>query len=176
MAPSEVEDNCVGNISGIRTRLRNKTKASLAPGYPLRPLLKRAEHKIKMNQMKLAKRKRKAEFKQARIRAIELMSMQPPPSALAREERDEIGNFEIPHSSHRIVTMHGCSEIIFCKVCCCWSAKTKLRLLALPCQNLKTGNSSLRLLECGVMPGPQARIPSHLKKRHCSTRRRRSRW
>ena len=153
-----------------------KTKAVLAPGYPQRALLKLSEHRIRQYKRKLAMKKQKAEYKAARHRAIELLSWQAPTGTFAADEWIEAGLIEHPDPSHRIVALHGQSDTIFCKRCGWWSARAKLRLLATPCQGLKDGDrSSLRLLECGVMPSPGAKVPQHFKKVHARKGRRR-RW
>ena len=105
------------------------------------------------------------------------MAMQAPIGAFDEEDRAEIEILEHPHPSHRILSMHGSGDIIFCKQCGYWSARVKLRLLAQPCRGLKEGNkSNLLLLECGVMPAPDARVPPHLKFKHQRRGRRKSRW
>ena len=144
----------------------------------MRPLLKRAEAKVKRHQFQMKQKKRQAEIKAARKVAIQLLAMQAPAGAFAENERDEVGEFDLPHSSHKILALQGEGDTIYCKRCGCWSAKVKLRHLASPCLGMKAGNkSSLRLLECGVMPSPGATIPSHLKLRYGSRqRRRKSRW
>ena len=144
----------------------------------MRQLLKRAEAQIKRHQYNLKVKKRQAELRAARANVIEFMSLQPPIGALDIDEGSAVGHFDLPHASHRILALQGNGDTIFCKRCGCWSSRVKLRLLAEPCHGLKNGNrSSLRLLECGIMPGPDAQIPSHLKLPQCSSRRRkRGRW
>ena len=159
-----------------KMRLYKKTPPSQAPGFPSRELLKKVEFCIRQNQLKKAKAKYESELKAVRCRAVELLARQPPSGAIADDEWKVHGPINNPHRSHRILTLHGNSETIFCKRCACWSSKTKLRHLAAPCQGLKVGSkSTLRLPECGVMPSIGATIPAHLKKRH-GRRGRRCRW
>ena len=162
--------------SAPRRRLKVKTNPR-ETGYTDRPLLKRAEFRIKKFQAQIKIKKRQAEMKAARKIAIELMSRQAPGGAFDEHENEVSEILEHPHPSHRIQSMHGGGDIIFCKNCSYWSARTKLRLLSEPCRGLKDGNKSkLRLLECGVQPGPDARVPPHLKIKHQRKGRRRSRW
>jgi hypothetical protein len=105
-----------------------------------------------------------------------LLARQPPSGALEVDEWSFDGPITNSHSSHRIVALHGNSDTIFCKNCSCWASKVKLRLLATPCQGIRVGSkSTLRLLECGVLPIAGAKLPAHLKKRH-GRRGRRCRW
>ena len=169
------DDNARG--SGQRRRLQVKTNPD-GTGYTLRPLLKRAEYLIKKQQAKKKIRKLQLEAKAVRKRAIELLSMQAPLSAFDESELEGSYIAEHPHQSHRINALHGNNQIIFCKQCGHWSASSRLKLLAKPCSGLKGSNrSNLRLLECGVMPALNAKIPTHLKKVHAAKgRRRKSRW
>jgi len=172
----ETEEPVVGRIK--RRRLHGKTNPS-ETGYTVRPLLKKGEHKIKMQQWKVKKRKQEAELKAARKRAVEMLAWQAPIGAFDENERGEVSPLMSPHASHRILALQGGGNTIYCKQCGYWSSRVKLRHLANPCVGLQTGNrSTLRLLECGIMPAPKANIPANLKLRHgCSHRRRRkSRW
>ena len=117
--------------------------------------------------MKIAKAKQVKELKAARLNAIELLSRQPPSGAFAESERGYEGTIVNPHPSHYIKALHGDNDTMCCKSCGCWASKVKLRLLAVPCRGIKDGNkSTLRLLECGIMPTVGATILAHLKKRH----------
>ena len=172
--PEEFEDTF--NLPK-RTRLKVKTHPSMAPAYPARRLLKLQEYRIRRFNIKQAKAKVDKQIKKVRMKAIELMARQPPAGAFEEDEWVAEDPIIHPHASHRISALHGSSETIFCKRCGYWSSKASLRLLAEPCQGLKEGSkSTLRLLECGVMPGPEALIPPHLKKRHGRKGRRKSRW
>ena len=165
------DDNARG--SGQRRRLQVKTNPD-GTGYTLRPLLKRAEYLIKKQQAKKKIRKLQLEAKAVRKRAIELLSMQAPLSAFDESELEGSYIAEHPHQSHRIVALNGQGSTIFCKRCGHWSSKSKLRLLAQECPGLQTGmRSTLRLLECGVVPAHGAKLPSHLKKVHTRFGRRR---
>ena len=141
--------------------------------YPQRPLLKLKEFRIRKHQLQVAKRKKESEARALRAQSIELLSRQAPVAAFELEERTDLGEFQIPHFTHRILALNGNSDTIYCKACGWWSSRLRLRGLALRCQGLHEGNrSSLRMLECGVVPGLNAKIPPHLTKR----RQRESRW
>ena len=117
-------------------------------------------------------KKAKAEERAARESAIEWMAHQDHMGAFACDE-GEAGEIVMPHATHRILALNRASDTIYCKQCGCWAARVKLKLLASPCRGLQPGSkSTLRLLECGVLPGPTARIPPQLVKR----RRRKARW
>ena len=159
-----------------RKRLWQKT-APAATGYPERALLKASEFRILKYKYKLELKRQRAKFRKARIEAIELLSRGAPTGAFAADEWIEVGPNEQPHSQHKTVARHGPSDTIYCKRCGWWSAKAKLRLLATPCQGLKEGNrSSLRLLECGVMRNPGAKVPPQFKKTRSRKGRTRRRW
>ena len=162
-----------------RKRLHVKSHPSLAPAYPKRALLKMTDFKLRRFQVKEAKRLQDAKFKKVRSQAVEMMAMQPPSGAFDEDEWTEPGHIINPHPSHRIAALHGKEGTIFCKRCGCWASKVGLRLLAEPCHCLKESSKhTLRLLECGVMPSLEARIPAHLKLRHASRGRRgrKARW
>ena len=170
--PVELE----GAPSTGRRRLRYKTAACANHGYTARALQKLQEHKVKMFQFKKAQTFQKSENKSARLDAIKLLAMQPPPGAFGEDERHEVGPITNPHPSHRIIALKGSSSTIYCRNCGAWAARERLQLLAAACAPLKVGNRhNLRLLQCGVMPSPSAKIPSHLKQVH-RRRGRRSRW
>ena len=165
-----------GEGTAIKRRLRTKTNPSQAPGFPTRELLKLGEFRIRQHKLKKAKAKRDTERRAVRQRAIELLARQPPGAAMDIDEWSFDGPITNPHSSHRILALHGNSDTIFCKNCSCWASKAKLRLLATPCQGIRVGSkSTLRLLECGVLPIAGAKLPTHLKKRHGRIGRR-CRW
>ena len=165
------------NETPKKMRLNRKTHPSNAPAYPARKLLKLSEFRIRKFNVNKAKAMREKQGRNVRMKAIELMARQPPPGAFEDDEWVTDDPITHPHASHRIVTLHGDSDTIFCKSCGYWSARASLKLLAKQCQGLKEGSKSkLRLLECGVRPGPEAVIPSHLKKRHGRKGRRKSRW
>ena len=127
---SEVERNLEGTVNDSsvkRIRLRVKTDASPATGYPARELLKLNEYRIRQYQRKLAKKKQETEYRIARSNAIELLSRQAPIGTFALDERIDTGPIEHPDPSHRIVALHGQSDIIFCKRCGWWSARATLR-------------------------------------------------
>ena len=163
---------------GQRRRLRSKTAANADHGYPKRPLRTLQAHRISMHKVREANLKQRAEFREMRKHAIQLLSMQPPVGAFDVSEQGEICHFQHPHLSHKIVALNGQSSVIYCRHCGSWSARDRLRHLGLPCLKLKDGNRhKLRLLQCGIMPKPEARIPSHLKLRYGRAgRRRKNRW
>ena len=146
------------------SRLRAKTNANNAPAYTLRPLLKKGDYRIKAAKLKAINRLHKASLKAIRIQSIKLLVQQP-----QEFHSDSIpiwnGECETPHPSHYIFALNGHATTIYCKQCGLWSKRAKLRMLAAPCHGVKNGNSSqLRLLQCGVQTGPNARIPAHLKR------------
>ena len=159
-----------------RRRLHRKTAATADHGYTARLLQKLQDHRVHMHKFKSAQQKQRAEIKIARRNAIELLAMQPPPGAFGGEVELDTGQIQNPHSSHRILGFEGNSSTIYCRNCGAWAARAKLRLLAGRCTPLKEGNRhNLRLLQCGIMPAPLARIPAHM--RNVRTRRgRKSRW
>ena len=142
-------------------------------------MLKLTEYKLRKYKVKEAKRIQDLKFQKVRKYAVGLMAMQPPAGAFDEDEWTEPGTIVHPHPSHRIAALHGKGDTIFCKNCGCWASKASLKLLAEPCHGLKVGSKhTLRLLECGVMPSLEARIPPHLKLRHTKRgrRRRKARW
>ena len=159
-------------------RLWRKTAATANHGYTVRPLQNLQAHRISMHKVREDNLKQRAEFREMRKQAVQLLSMQPPGGAFDESEQGEIDYFQHPHPSHNIVALNGQSSVIYCRHCGSWSARDRLRHLGLPCLKLKDGNRhKLRLLQCGIMPKPEARIPSHLKLRYGRAgRRRKHRW
>ena len=107
-----------------RVRLKVKTHPSLAKGYTERKLLNRREHKIQQHKAHDAKKRRNAEFKSARKRAIELLASQPPTGAFGEDEFERGEIDEHPHQSHCIVAVNCQGETIFCKRCGHCSSKS----------------------------------------------------
>ena len=168
----------IGEDRLVRTRLRAKTSPINAPAYPQRPLLRKAEYKVKKGQLKEAQRKEWAKYKAARNLAVAALSNQTEFGASWKDDDGIAENFEevpkhqVPHPSHHISYMAN-SEVIFCRACACWSLRSRLRGLEERCTGLKEGSAStLRLLQCGVQPAPGARLPPRCRKR----RARKSRW
>ena len=154
----------------------HRSAAAADHGYTARPLQNLQEHRVHMHKFKKAQQRHRAELKAARQQAIELLAMQPPSGAFGGEVETDTGPMQNPHPSHRILALEGSSSTIYCRNCGSWSARSKLRHLAARCAPLKDGSRhNLRLLQCGVMPAPLAKIPSHLKKVH-RRRGRKSRW
>ena len=148
-----------------RMRLYQKTVPHDAPGYPARPLLKHSEYKVKKAKLKVAQLEQRRKFRDARKQALELISAQPELGDGDAKREGCTAHFELPHPSHRIVSLHGSISTIFCKACSGWSSRTKLKLLGSPCTGLKAGNhSQLRLLECGVLPLAGAKLPHRDRK------------
>ena len=113
-----------------------------------------------------------AEAIKLRKQAVAAMANQDFVGSFGKEE-GEHGAVELPHQSHYINVMAGISDLIFCKVCSCWSLRSKLRGLAVRCKGRTDScKSTIRLLECGVQPAPLARIPPQFVKK----RRKRARW
>ena len=82
----------------------------------------------------------------------------------AQPDQFEPDQAERAHGTHTMVKMAGSDEVLFCNVCSYWQKHKRLTAaLREPCEPIKRGNwSKLRLLECGVMPGPGARLPSSM--------------
>ena len=157
----------------MRKRLSTKTPAAQALGYPLRALMKAHEFKVRKAQLKEIKRKRNQEWKAARLAAVNLLSQQADLSNVFPDFEDRSWSCQLPHASHRITSLHGDGDTIYCKLCGLWSKRSKLKGLARPCHGILNGNCGhLRLLECGVMPAPGARIPPRFRRK----RRRKGRW
>ena len=117
-------------------------------------------------------RKAKAEQRAVRKEAIGTMAQLEHIGAFGWDE-GEVGEIVIPHATHRILALNRVSDTIYCKQCGCWAARVKFSLVASPCRGLQPGSkSTLRLLECGVLPGPKARVPPQLVKR----RRKKASW
>ena len=111
----EGEPEAAAHSAAPKRRLKVKTNPN-GTGYTSRPLLKRAEFRIKKYQAQIQIRKLQAEMNAARRIAIDLMSRQAPGGAFDEHEKDDLEIFELPHPSHRIQSMHGGGDIIFCKL------------------------------------------------------------
>ena len=147
-----------------KRRLRCKTAPANAPAFPSRALLKLSEYRVRKAKLKLAQLDQRRQVKIARQHAMELIAAQP---ELGDGDIHRIGTaapFSLPHPTHRIVELHGDATTIYCKQCSAWSSRIALRSLSAPCHGLlKGGKSQLRLLQCGVRPGPGAKLPAHLR-------------
>ena len=158
----------------VRRRLRIKTVPTDAPGYPQRSLLTKADWRIQKGKLKEAQRKEWAKYKSARAEAVAALAKQTEHrSSWESEQVTAAANYQMPNPSHHITVMQVSRDIIYSKACACWSLRSKLKGLAGRCVGLKSGNAStIRLLQCGVKPEPEARLPPRQVKR----RHRKSRW
>ena len=167
----EVEQHTAPDNSK-RRRLRQKASPTVVPAFPQRALLRSAECKVRKAQLKKAQLAQRKTYRSVHAQAVELLSKQVP---LHRDVNDDnvLLPLQTPHPSHWITTMNGDSNVIWCKSCGCWSLSQKLRGLAEGCKGLAVGQrSTLRLLQCGVRPGPNARLPP----KDVKVRRRKGRW
>ena len=156
-----------------KRRLRAKIAPAAVPAFPRRALLKRLEYQVRKSKLKKAQLEQRNAQKEIRRKAVELLSKQV--EANTGDSDDDVAAVPLqsPHPSHHITTLASSKEVIWCKACACWSLRSKLRGLAARCEGMKLGKrSSLRLLQCGVMPAPKARIPPALLKK----RARKGRW
>ena len=171
--PAEIPNgNSAAQGDCKRRRLREKTLPAAAPGFPQRALLRASDYKVKRAKLKKEQLAQRSGLKQVRSQVIQLLARQAP---YTEEQDDDPAALplETPHPSHYIAAMPGNSSVIWCKACACWSLRQKLRGLAIGCKGLKVGNrSTLRLLQCGVIPKQNARLPPSEVK----IRRRKSRW
>ena len=71
------------------------------------------------------------------------------------------------HESHTIKQVHDHPHAFFCDKCGAWSIGKSLRGLSAVCSGsiAKCRVFQHRLLQCGVIPTPGARIPQHARKR-----------
>ena len=169
----QVPDELNNQGSFKKRRLRAKTNPVTVPAFPLRALVKAKDFKVLNSKLKQAKLEQRRQMKSNGAKVINLLAKQ----MLSHNVDDEIDvaavPLQTPHFTHYISALAGNSNAILCKACACWSLSEKLRGLASPCNGMKVGNkSTLRLLQCGVMPGPQARLPLNAVK----LRRRKNRW
>ena len=70
------------------------------------------------------------------------------------------------HFSHNILHVHGHPNAFYCDRCGAWSVGGSLRNLSEVCVGLvvQAHKFQLRLLQCGVIPTPGAKIPAHARK------------
>jgi len=131
-------------------------------------LLNSTDFAIANNKRKLEERVIKSKSKKTRTEAMELLGRQPElltSQAEVEAQPDQVeidwANKERPHITHTMIRMHGDGEVLFCSVCSYWLKNKRLTAsLRNPCEALKRSNwSKLRMLQCGVMPGPGARLP-----------------
>ena len=152
-----------------RRRIVGKTPAG-STNYTNNALATRADYRIRKERIAVQRKAEKADKKISYRKAIELLAAQPERSHQPRVEPPTEGAVRktpmpVPHLSHDITDLANSATIIFCRRCCAWSQRTKLRALRGECGGLVTdGNkNNLRLLECGVAPYKGAKIPLHLK-------------
>ena len=157
----------------VRRRLYIKTAPQNAPAYPERALLKKSEYRIAKGKLKEAHRKEWLSYKAVRSQAVAAMANQTEIGGSQSDYLSQVASCQAPHPSHHITAMAQSRDVNFCRVCACWSLRLKLRGLASRCEGLKAGKAStLRLLQCGVRPAPEARLPPQ----HVKIRRRKCRW
>ena len=131
-------------------------------------LLNATDFAIASNKRKLEDRKAKSNAKRIKSEAIELLGRQPELLQVQADVEVQPDQMEIdwadkeqPHLSHTMVRMNGGRDVLYCSVCSYWLKNKRLTAsLRQPCEALKRSNwSKLRMLQCGVMPGPGARLP-----------------
>ena len=166
-------DGSVQNEAKKR-RLRSKTNPTQVPAFPQRPLIRATELKIKRHQLKQAQLQQNQALRTIKLKAISLLASHTFRVGCIDANNDLASlPLQTPHDSHYILALPTNETVIWCKACGYWSQSEKLRGLGKPCEGLKAGNSSnLRLLKCGIKPGPNARLPPYEVKR----RQRKSRW
>ena len=156
-----------------RRRLKNKTAPVSVPAFPQRALLRQADFKIRSAKLKKAQIEQRKGQRATRRAAVDLLARQAEKIEDDSDEEVAAVPFQTPHASHHIAALHGSERVIWCRSCAAWSLSERLRGLARPCRGLKEGSRhTLRLLQCGVRPGPNARIPPQ----HIKMRRRKGRW
>ena len=83
----------------------------------------------------------------------------------AAENVPEVVDDNPPHISHDIRQMSS-ARVIFCNTCSHWAFHGKHSLLARECAPLLSGNrTTLRLLQCEIVPTKGAKLPIALRKR-----------
>ena len=150
-----------------------KTAPIEVPAFPLRPLLNHAKFKVLQHKLKIAKRQQSNAERMIRTDAVRLLALNH-----VREEEGE-GEYElpaptqIPHHTHHITTLVGNQGVIWCKGCGCWSLSVYLKGLAKTCDGASAKRySTIRLLQCGIMPIAGARLPTN----ELMKRRKTNRW
>ena len=108
-------------------RLNEKTNPCHALGYPQRKLLKKTEYKIRKAKLKKEQLAQNKLAKEARARALQLIAAQPELGDGSFETGGLVQAFSLPHSSHKIVELHGDNSTIFCAQCSWWSSRVALR-------------------------------------------------
>ena len=139
---------------------------------PNEGLMNAADFAIASNKRKLETSKEKKEAKRILTTATELLAHQlelrqvQPQLDEVPVQPDEVefvqSEGERAHLSHTMKKMHGSEQVVYCSVCSYWQKTKKVTAALLaPCEDIKRSNwSKLRLLQCGVMPGPGARLPA----------------
>ena len=84
-----------------------KTQAAPALVFPERALLTARACKIKKAHLKVAQLKQNHIAKQARLRALNVISIQPETGDGDVDAQGLVAHFELPHHSHRILELQG---------------------------------------------------------------------
>ena len=141
--------------------------------FPIRPLLTHAKYKVLQHKLKINKHKQLKEARMIRTESVRLLSL--------NHVREEDGDSEyelptptqVPHHTHHITTLAGDQGVIWCKGCGCWSLSVNLKGLAKVCDGASAKRySTIRLLQCGILPIAGARIPTN----ELLKRRKKRRW
>ena len=143
-----------------RRRLFTKTDPSYT-FYTKAALINLTKLKIILVKNKLTKRDYMSSLRALKLTAIQLVVAQP--EIIGESELMDSQPWHI-HASHEMKKI-GDTDILYCNLCGRWLADGKERKFVAPCQGLRKSNTSqLRLLQCGVRPGPGARIPASMRK------------
>ena len=128
----------------------------------------------KVEQKRMAGLEREKQVKRQRVsnrawaNAVTAVVNQPELVAVAgvSEVATEVVDENPPHISHDIKQMIS-ARVIYCNTCSHWACHGKHSLLAQECEPLRSGNrTTLRLLQCDVVPAKGAKLPVALRKRH----------
>ena len=150
-----------------------KTTPVEAPAFPQRALLRAQEFRVRNAKLKQAQLEQRRAWRKSRASAVQLLASQVPNCEDHDVEDIAATPMQTPHPSHYISAVAGEGNALWCKACACWSLKARLRGLANVCRGMGAGNNStLRLLQCGVLPIKGARLPPG----STIVRRRKGRW
>ena len=153
-------------------RLGVKTAPIEVSAFPLRPLLNHAKYKVLQHKLKTAKRKQVKAARMIRTESVRLLSLNHVREEEGFHEYELPAPTQIPHHTHHITTLGGDQGVIWCKGCGCWSLSSQLKGLAKICDGARAKRAStVRLLQCGIVPVAGARLPiNELKKRRNTSR------
>ena len=145
-----------------KRRLGGKTVPSEAPAFPQRPLLNRTKFRILQHKLKQHELEQRRAARSIRAESVRLLGLQFHGNGAEDTDKEyELpAPTHVPHPSHWISTLAGNQRAIWCKACGSWSISTNLKGLSNICKGLHRGrNSTLRLLQCGILPVAGARLP-----------------